>query len=125
MNITDIDTLVDEFSQHLADVLEDVPPIPTPLAHSIQHQVLVEWLRKTLTTQATTHQATLAEVVKAVQIVLDAPVTPEDIPPFPSEESSKSARNGFITGAAWMCVQIRNVIQKHSITLTDDKPTTL
>ncbi len=107
MNITDIDTLVDEFSQHLADVLEDVPPIPTPLAHSIQHQVLVEWLRKTLTTQATTHQATLAEVVKEIR---------------ENQWNTNVGLEGMDLEMVVSIEDIEAIFTRHSIPLTDDKP---
>ena len=110
MNITDIDTLVDEFSQHLADVLEDVPPIPTPLAHSIQHQVLVEWLRKTLTTQATTHQATLAEVVGEIRTMLTGIHN--------HDGNTASTRIAMRKAKALLT----DIAAKHSIPLTDDKP---
>lgn len=50
------------------------------------------------------------DALKSIQIEIDSPVTPEDIPPFPSAESSKSAREGFITGVAWRDVQIRKLL---------------
>ena len=68
---------------------------------------VTDWLTATLTE---TDQQARESVAQKIQIIIDSPVTPEDIPPFPSTESSKSAREGFLTGVAWQAVQVRNAL---------------
>ena len=62
-----------------------------------------------LTTQATTHQATLAEVVNDIL----------------EEQTTYDNYNNTACYQAVSIEDIKKIASKHSITLTDDKPTTL